>query len=223
MANDERFGLTLSLVEALRADPSPDAGELADLLAETDGDEEDVQEENAREVVWRRAPPHPWAALAASMALCIGFAGQGHAAGATLPGANLQGSWRMAAASSVFQEAVTGPAPDTATVTVARDDGDGLAYQLIETRGGVEVARGAYDVSFIGAPSTSSVDGATLRVVAIRDADGGVLIKAPSVDGLQASIHMRRTGVDTALLEHDVVGSRGLMTVERISLVRGAR
>ena len=211
MAYDDRFGLPLSLVEALRAESSPDARTLADLLA--DEDEQSVSKSSGRDVVSAR----PWASLAAGLALCasLGFPAQA----ASL---NLQGEWRMAPASSAFREAVTGPAPDTATVRVVRDDAERLAYQLVETRGGVEVARGAYDISFTGAPSTSSVGGATLQVVATRDSAGGVLIEAPEVGGLQASIHMRQTGADTAVLEHDVRSADGAIAVERISLVRGA-
>ena len=216
MTHNDRFGLPLSLVEALRADPAPDANMLADLIGSGDDSGEDGDEDEAAGIAPPRTSKRPWAALAAGMALTVGFAAQGYAAGVSL-----QGDWRMAPSTSAFEEAVTGPAPDTARVTVAKDDAQRLTYQLVETRGGVEVARGVYDVSFTGAPSTSSVDGATLKVVARRDLDGGVLITAPAVGGLQASIHMKQTGADTALLEHAIRGADGSVAVERISLIRG--
>ncbi len=220
MTNDDRFGLSLSLVEALRIDPSPEAAALAELIGE------DANEDGAPVHAARSSSKQSWCALVAGLGLAIGFGAHGYAAGVDLQGASLrplslQGDWRMSRTASVFQEAVTGPAPDSVTVSVARDDGERLTYQLVEVRGGVEVARGAYNVSFTGAPSTSSVNGARLQVVATRDVDGGVRIEAPAVDGLQASIHMKQTGADTAVLEHDVSGAGGAMAVERISLVRG--
>jgi hypothetical protein len=147
--------------------------------------------------------------------LAAGFATQGYAAASSL-----EGRWTMARALSSFQEEVTGPAPDQATVIVTRDDHDRLAYELSESRHGVPVARGVYDLSFAGAGSTSSVDGTSLPVTAERDARGDVVIRAPAVDGLQALIRVRRTGRDTALLEHAVEGAAGAHELERISLVR---
>ncbi len=207
MTNDARFGLSLSLVEALRVDPSADAATLADLLAD---------EAPAR----RAAPPrarhgHSWGAAFAGLGLAAGLGAQSLAATPTM-----EGAWAMAPSQSSFQEAVTGPAPDRATVVVTRDDRDRLAYELVESRRGSEVARGAYDVSFKGAPSTSMVEGSTLKVTAERDARGDVVIRAPPVAGLQALIRVRRTGRDTALLEHEVQGAAGALKVERISLVR---
>ena len=205
MAYDARFGLPLSLTEALRADPSPQAAALADLLTEDEP---------------ARPPPgagrvRRWRTALAGLTLAAGFAAQGYAATTSL-----EGRWTMAPALSSFQEEVTGPAPDQATMIVTRDDHDRLAYELSESRHGVPVAHGAYDISFAGAGSTSSVDGASLPVTAERDARGDVVIRAPAVDGLQALIRVRRTGRDTALLEHAVQGADGARELERISLVR---
>ena len=151
------------------------------------------------------------------MTLAVGFATQGYA-GTT----SLEGRWTMAPASSSFEERVTGPAPDQAIVVVSRDDADHLSYELSESRHGVAVAYGAYDLSFSDALSTSSVDGASLPVTAERDARGNVVIRAPAVGGLQALIRVRRTGPDTATLEHEVQGASGSRQLERISLVRSA-
>ena len=151
----------------------------------------------------------------AGMTLAVGFATQGYA-GTT----SLEGRWTMAPALSSFEESVTGPAPDHATVVVSRDDPAHLSYELSESRRGVPVAYGAYDLSFGDALSTSSVDGSRLPVTAVRDAQGDVVIRAPAVDGLQALIRVRRTGPDTALLEHEVQGAAGSRQLERISLVR---
>ncbi len=207
MTNDPRFGLPLSLVEALRADPSPTAAALTDLLAE-----------DAPAVIPpRRRAGRAWRGLAAGVALSLGAGAHGYAATS-----NLEGRWVMAPESSSFQEAVTGPAPDMAVVTVTRDDDTGLSYELVETRHGVEVARGVYDISFAGAGSTSSVGGARLQVAGSRDAAGAVVIVAPVVSGRQASIHMRRTGPDSAMIEHDIKTPEGSFKVEKISLVRSA-
>ena len=205
MVDNTRFGLPLSLTEALRADPSPQAAALADLLA----DDAPVRR------TFSPARGRRWRAALAGLTLAAGCVTQGNAATSSL-----EGRWIMAPALSSFQEAVTGPAPDQATVIVTRDDHDRLAYELSESRSGVPVAHGSYDVSFAGATSTSSVDGARLPVTAERDARGDVVIRAPAVDGLRALIHVRRTGQDTALLEHTVEGVDGAHELERISLIR---
>ena len=205
MVDDTRFGLPLSLAEALRADPSPQAAVLADLLAE------DATVRRASNAARGRL----WRAALAGLTLAAGCATQGYAASSSL-----EGRWVMTPALSRFQEQVTGPAPDQATVVVTRDDHDRLAYELSESRSGVRVAHGSYDISFAGASSTSSVDGAKLPVTAERTAQGDVVIRAPVVDGLQALIRVRRTGQDTALLEHTVEGADGPRELERISLIR---
>ncbi len=208
MTLDERFGLPLSLAEALRADPSPEAAELASLL-------EQGRPTPRRTSVRQRGGVAPrWRAALAGIGLAAGFAAQGHA-GPT----SLEGRWTMAAALSSFEEQVTGPAPDQATVVVTRDAPDRLSYELSESRRGRPVAHGAYDVSFAGG-GASWVDGTWLPVTAERGAGGEVVIRAPAVDGLQALIRVRRTGPDTAVLEHEVEGATGARWLERISLVR---
>lgn len=210
MPKNERFGLPLSLAEALRADPSPDAALLANLLEE--GESSSHRTIPARTAGLKRR----WGIAVAGLTMAVGFATQGYAGTTT----SLEGRWTMAPALSSFEERVTGPAPDQATVVVSRDDPDHLSYELSESRRGVRVAHGAYDLSFADALSTSSVDGTRLPVTAERDARGDVVIRAPAVDGVQALIRVRRTGPDTAMLEHDVQGARGSHRLERISLVR---
>ena len=207
MTNDARFGLPLSLVEALKADPSPTAASLADLL-EQDGPPR-------RAGAARGSHSRPWQAVLTGLALSVSLGAQSYAA---TPG--LQGRWIMAAAQSRFDESVTGPAPDAAILTVTRDDEDRLAYELVETRRGAEVARGSYDVSLEGRSSTSAVDGVRLAVSGVREPAGGVIIRAPAVDGVQASIHLLLTGRDSATLEHDVSSPAGAMRLETINLVR---
>ncbi len=208
MVDDERFGLPLSLTEALRRDPSRQAAMLADLL----DDGRSVQRTPSAD---RSGFTRRWRVALAGLTLAMGFAAQGHA-GTT----SLEGRWTMAPALSSFEETVTGPAPDQATVVFTRDDPDHLSYRLSESRRGVRVAEGAYDLSFAGARSTSWVDGASLPVTAERDGRGDIVIRAPAVNGLQALIRVRRTGPDTAMLEHDVESAAGARQLERISLVR---
>ena len=126
----------------------------------------------------------------------------------------------MARAGSSFQEAVTGPAPDAALLVVTHDDAQRFAYELIESRAGEEVSRGAYDVSFSGSPSVSNVDGADLEITAARDAQGEVTLRAPRIGRTQAYIHVRRTGPDTAEIEDEVATDGAVMRLETISLVR---
>ena len=209
MSFDERFGLPLSLTEALRADPSPDAAVLASLLEE--GGSSPPRVGSPRTGGWR----HRWRSALAGVSLAAGLATQGHA-GTT----SLEGRWTMAAAQSSFEEQVTGPAPDQATVVFTRDAPDRLTYELSESRRGVPVAYGTYDVSFSGAGSTSSVDGTRLQVTAERDAGGEVVIRAPAVDGLQALIRVRRTGPATAPLDPEGQGAAGPRRVARLSLMR---
>jgi hypothetical protein len=163
-----------------------------------------------------RAAAHPWQAALVGLGLLVGLGAQSYAATPT----SLEGRWTMAAGGSSFQEAVTGPAPDKALLLVTRDDASRFAYQLIESRRGAEVARAAYDVSFAGPGSTSTVDGQGLEISASRDARGDIIMRAPRVGMSQASIHVRRTGPDTALLEHDVETGEGLVRLETISLIR---
>ena len=208
MTNDTRFGLPLSLTQALQIDGSPIATDLAELI----GDDDDAP--------CRRGSPRPkalrpWQAVVTGLALSVSIGAQSYAAAPSL-----QGRWTMATAQSQFEESVTGPAPDAATLVVTRDDAERLAYALVETRKGEEVARGAYDISFAGQGSTSAVDRVRLQVAGAREQDGGVVIRAPSVGGVQASIRLRQTGPDSALLEHEVSGAAGTVRLETISLVR---
>ena len=189
-------------------DASPDAATLASLLEQA---ETPVRQPRATGANGGQR----WRTTLAGLGLAAGFATQGFA-GTT----SLEGRWTMARAQSSFLEQVTGPAPDQATVVFTRDDQDHLSYELDESRRGVPVAHGAYDLSFAGAGSTSSVDGTRLAVTAERDAEGDVVIRAPAVDGLQALIRVRRTGPDTATLEHEVQSADGARQLERINLVR---
>ena len=207
MFDDDRFGLPLSLAEALRTDPSREAAQLAELLQEAERPSPASASRQARRRVWRNT----MAGLALATAV-------GSAAQAATP--SLQGRWTMAPAQSSFREAVTGPAPDHATMTVSQDDPGHLTYELVERRDGAEVARGVYDLSFGAAASTTRVDGADLKVEASRAANGDVLIQAPPVGALRAVIRVLRTGPDTAVLEHDVEDAGRAIAVERISLVR---
>ena len=204
MTQDARFGLPLSLVEALKADPSPVARTLAELMEDAPPAPEPA----------RRSAVASWRGLLAGLSLAAVAGVQAHAAEPTLAG-----RWSMAPAQSRFVEAVTGPAPDAATWIVTRDDRDRLAYQLIETRRGAPPVRATYDVAVADARSAAAA-GPDLEVTAVRDAAGDVVIRAPPVDGLQALIRVRRTGRDTAVLEHAVQGAAGATEVERISLVR---
>lgn len=203
MTQDARFGLPLSLVEALQADSSPVARTLAELMEDAPPPSEPA----------RRSAAMSWRVLFAGLSLAAAAGAQAHAAQPTLAG-----RWSMAPAQSRFVEAVTGPAPDAATWIVTRDDRDRLAYQLIETRRGARPVRATYDVAVADARSAAA--GPALEVTAVRDAAGDVVIRAPPVDGLQALIRVRRTGRDTAVLEHAVQGAAGATEVERISLVR---
>jgi hypothetical protein len=206
MISDTRFGLPLAFSDALRAARRSRAATATGAR---------LQGEGAAAGLLRSRGGHAWRAAVAGMVMAVGFGSQGYAATSSL-----EGRWTMASRSSSFQESITGPAPDTATVTVTQDDRDRLVYDLVESRRGAEVARGAYDISFAGAPSTSQVDGSVLEVSATRDARGDVVIRAPAVGTSQATIHVRRTGPDTALLEHDIEGADGATTLEAISLVR---
>jgi hypothetical protein len=163
----------------------------------------------------RPAGGRPLQAMLTGLALTVGLGAQSFAATPSL-----EGRWTMAPAQSSFEETVTGPAPDAAVVTVTRDDARHLAYRLVESRAGAEVARGAYDIAFGGDGSTSSVDGERLQVAAERGADGDVVIRAPQVGKDQAVIRMRRTGPDTAILEHDVVSGGAVRRLETITLIR---
>ena len=212
MFDDARFGLPLSLEEALSTDPSREAAQLAQLLREADGATQ------AQTRAPREGRRRVWRNTMAGLALATAVANS--AAHAATPTPSLQGRWTMAPAASSFQEGVTGPAPDHATMTVSQDDPHHFTYELVERRGGAEVARGVYDLSFGDAASTTRVDGADLKVEASRAANGDVLIEAPPVGALRAVIRVLRTGPDTAVLEHDVEDAGRTMAVERISLVR---
>ena len=108
MTRDARFGLPLSLVEALRADPSPAAATLAELLSD-----------DAPPKRPRRAGR--WASAFAGLGLAAACAAAGPSYAATAAPSGLEGRWVMAPQGSSFSEAVTGPAPDRVVVVVSRD------------------------------------------------------------------------------------------------------
>ena len=64
------------------------------------------------------------------------------------------------------------------------------------------------------------MNGGGLSISAERDAQGGVVLRAPKVGGSQAAIRVRRTGPDSAVLEHEVATDRGVLRLETISLTR---
>jgi hypothetical protein len=163
-----------------------------------------------------RAHSGRWRAGLLGLGLLVGLGAQSFAAEPE----GLQGRWVMATKGSSFREAVTGPAPDAAQMVVTRDDPQRFAYQLIESRRGVEVARATYDVSFAGQRSVSRVDGQELPIAASRGGPGDVVLRAPPVAGSQASIHVRLTGPDTAVVEHEVSTDDGVIRLETIALTR---
>jgi hypothetical protein len=133
---------------------------------------------------------------------------------------SLVGKWVLAPDRSSFVESVTGPAPQGGELIVSRDDGDRLAYTLVETRDGDVVARAAYDVSLHGGPSQSHVDGDVRNVVAVRASDGSTLIQAPAVAAWRASIRIREISAKEAVIEHVVSGPSGDLVVERLVMER---
>jgi len=135
---------------------------------------------------------------------------------------SLIGRWVLAPERSSFVEAVTGPAPQGAEWIVSRDDGDRLAYTLVETRDGDVVARAAYDVSLHGGPSQSHVDGDVRNVVATRANDGSTLIQAPAVAAWRASIRIRQISPKEAVIEHVVSGPTGDVVVDRLVMERAS-
>jgi hypothetical protein len=135
---------------------------------------------------------------------------------------SLTGRWVLAPERSSFVEAVTGPAPQGGEWIVSRDDGDRLAYTLVETRDGDEVARATYDVSLHGGPSQSHVDGDVRNVVAMRANDGSTIIKAPAVAAWRASIRIREVSPSEAVIEHVVSGPIGDLVVERLVMERSS-
>ena len=163
-----------------------------------------------------KGAPFPGAAVSAAMAL-VAASAAAPAQGAT---PTLEGRWIMAPAQSSFREDLTGPAPDTASMIVSRDDGRRLSYQLIESLNGAEVARGAYDLSLSGDASSASVDGRQRQVSVVRDANGEVVVRSPSRRGAQVVIRLKRTGSDTATIEHDLETAQGSVVLEKIALVR---
>ena len=204
MSHDARFGLPLSLVEALELDSSPQARDLAALLQDA-----------------RPAAPMPrrrtaaWAAPIAALAAALAMGAPGYAAAA-----GLEGRWVLAPQGSSFAEGVTGLAPDHAVVEVSHDDAKRFAYKVVESRDGVEVARAAYAVAYADGSGTSRIGATVMPVAGARDADGGVVITAPAVAGLRASIRFRSTGGDTAELEHAVEGPQGATVLETLRLTR---
>ena len=110
MNDNDRFGLSLSLVEALRVDPSPDAVVLADLLVRADPPPRTSQKRSRR------------MAMVGLAVVALGVGVHGYAAAQTL-----EGRWTMAPGQSSFQESATGAAPDAAVMTVPRDNPARLA------------------------------------------------------------------------------------------------
>jgi len=135
---------------------------------------------------------------------------------------SLIGRWVLSPERSIFVEAVTGPAPQGGEWIVSRDDGDRLAYTLLETRDGDVVARAAYDVSLHGGPSQSHVDGDVRNVVAVRASDGSTLIEAPAVAAWRASIRIHLVSPKEAVIEHVVSGPSGDLVVERLVMERAS-
>jgi hypothetical protein len=135
---------------------------------------------------------------------------------------SLQGRWVLSPERSSFVEAITGPAPQAGEWTVSRDDGDRLAYTLVETREGEVVARAAYDVSLHGGLSQSHVGSDARNVVAARVSDGSTLIQAPAVDAWRASIRIHQVNPREAVIEHILSGPNGDLVVDHMVMERAS-
>ena len=205
MSHDARFGLPLSLVEALELDRSPQARDLARLL----------QDGPPARPAGRRGRMAGWAAPAAALAGALSMAAPGYASAASLAG-----RWVLAPQGSSFAEGVTGRAPDRAVVEVSEDSAKRFAYEVVESRDGVEVARAAYTVSYPTGASTSRIGDSVARAAGARDAAGGVVITAPAVDGFQALIRFDPTAEGGAEIQHAVQGPQGVTVLETLRLTR---
>lgn len=204
MSTDARFGLPLRLADALNQESSAGAAMLGGFSE---------QRPNAK-----TPSPGRWVGprlAAAGAGAAAALVAQAHAA---VP--SLQGRWTMDPAQSQFYEPLTGPAPDSVTVVVARDTPQRLQYQLVERRGGVEIGHAAYALSFSGGPSVSIADGRKRKVSAARDPAGAVVVFGPKTANARVVIRLQPTGPDRAVLEHDLEAGGRSVPIERIALVR---
>ena len=207
MSSDARFGLPLSLVEALEMDSSAPARDLVQMLREPEPTRPAQTGKRRRMVAWSL----PLLALASSVLL---------AAPSYAAGASLEGRWVLVPEASSFNEAVTGLAPDHAVVRVTRDDAKRFAYNVVESRDGVEVARASYAVVYAGGTGARRVDNTVLRVTAAKTTAGDVVITSPAVNGMHAWIRFRRTGDNTAEIQHEIEGPQGSTSLETLRLTR---
>lgn len=119
------------------------------------------------------------------------------------------GRWTIDLSASRFNEALTGPAPRSAEVDITRDDGQSLAWTLIE-----EDEEGLAAIQFAharldGTPARAVVNTQIVTISVTRDGPASVVAVTTNKTGRKQSMRVWLADPDTLRVEQDVDGQPG--------------
>jgi hypothetical protein len=161
-----------------------------------------------------------WRSAVKAVAAAVAMMASSHAAHAQDGRQNLVGRWSMVATESFFDEAVTGPAPQSVQWVVTRDDPFTFVYQLRESKGRSLLSRGDYAARWATGRVAATVDGRRGNLSAERFGDDRREFKARPVGGWQGAIRIHPISVDRVVIDHVIVGPAEERVIEHIIFQR---
>jgi hypothetical protein len=161
-----------------------------------------------------------WRSAGKAVVAALMMMASSHAAHAQEGRQNLVGRWSMVATESYFDEAVTGPAPQSVQWVVTRDDASTFVYQLRERKGSSLLSRGDYATRWATGRAAATVDGQRGDLSAERFGDDRREFKARPVGGWQGAIRIHPISADRVVIDHVVVGAAEERVVEHLIFQR---
>ncbi len=119
------------------------------------------------------------------------------------------GRWSLDLSASRFNESLTGAPPKSAELDVTKDDGEMLAWTLVEDDSEGVAAIQFADAKLDGTPSRAVVNMVAVRISVTRDDAKGVTVLTQGQTGRRQSMKVWLADVDTIKIEQDVDGQPG--------------
>ena len=140
--------------------------------------------------------------IVASLALAAPAFGQQAPLGAA-------GLWKLDPAASRFNEALTGPAPLNAEIDVTKDDGQSLAWTLLEEDEAGLAAIQFADAPLDGTPTKAVVNTQIVMISVRREGASGVSAVTSNRTGRKQSMRVWLSDPNTLMIEQDIDGQPG--------------
>ncbi len=119
------------------------------------------------------------------------------------------GLWTIDLKASHFNEALTGPAPLSAEIDITKDDGQSLAWTLIEEDESGLAAIQFADAPLDGTPTKAVVNTQIVMISVHRDSQSGITAVTSNKTGRKQSMKVWLVDRNTLKVEQDVDGQPG--------------